>query len=147
MSNWYRVCCAVDFSETSRAALEEAADLARRAGAELTVIHVFEPPVGASGTVVPESALFEATRVELERKLELWRAEAEDLSGGAVRSRLVPGSAAQEVVRFAREGNFDLVVVGTHGRTGLRRLVLGSVAELVVREAGCPVLVVHPPKG
>ncbi len=82
-----------------------------------------------------------AATVELERKLAQWKAKAEDISGGTVSSQLIEGTAGKEIVRFAREGGLDLIVVGTHGRTGVRHLVLGSVAERVVREAHCPVLV------
>jgi nucleotide-binding universal stress UspA family protein len=57
---------------------------------------------------------------------------------------VIPGVAAEEICRFAREDGFDLVVVGTHGRTGIRHFMLGSVAEKVVREAHSPVLVVRP---
>jgi nucleotide-binding universal stress UspA family protein len=142
--NWYKICCPVDFSETSRVALEEAAGLARKYGSELTLLHVFEPAPASFeiGLMPPEH--FEATSAELERKLGSWRGEAERISGGLVRSVVLAGPAAREICRFAREGGFDLVIVGTHGRTGLRHLVLGSVAEKVIREAHCPVLVVRP---
>jgi nucleotide-binding universal stress UspA family protein len=81
------------------------------------------------------------TLVDLERKMARWRHEAEELVGRPVRSSVVAGDAASEITRLARERPFDLVVVGTHGRRGLKRLFLGSVAERVVREADCAVLV------
>jgi nucleotide-binding universal stress UspA family protein len=145
MSRWYKICCPVDFSETSRAALEEAADLARRDRSELTLVHVSEPPpVGTEGALAGPR-LAEAIAAEAEGQLEKWRVEAEKISLGTVRAKLIPqGLAAKEICHLAREEGFDLVVMGTHGRTGLRHLVLGSVAERVVREAHCPVLVVRP---
>ncbi len=144
MATWTKICCPIDFSETSRAALEEAAELARRYEAEMALLHVFEPPAATSDLMVTPPEMFEQTAKELERKLELWRSEAERRGAKAVRSLVVTGAAATEVVRFAREGGYDLVVMGTHGRRGLRHLVLGSVAERVVREAPCAVLVVRP---
>jgi len=147
MVSWLKVLCAVDFSKGSGATLEAAADLARRHQAELTVLHVREPPPTAAATgFAPPPAPSEAESIEIGRQLDRWRAEAARMTGGEVRGEVANGSPASEIVRLAREGSFDLVVVGTHGRTGLRRLVLGSVAERVVREAHCPVLVVRPPE-
>jgi nucleotide-binding universal stress UspA family protein len=147
MVSWLKILCAVDFSKGSGATLEAAADLARRYQADLTVLHVREPPAtaGAKG-FVPPPGLSEAESTEIGRQLERWRAEAARIAGRDVRSEVASGSAAAEIVRTAGEGLFDLAVVGTHGRTGFRRLVLGSVAERVVREAPCPVLVVRPPE-
>ena len=144
MATWTKICCPIDFSDTSRVALEEAAELARRYEAEIALLHVFEPPAATSDLMVTPPEMFEQTAKDLERKLELWRAEAERRGAKAVRALVVTGAAATEVVRFAREGGYDLVVMGTHGRRGLRHLVLGSVAERVVREAPCAVLVVRP---
>ncbi len=147
MASWTKICCPIDFSETSRAALEEAAELARRFEAGLTLLHVFEPPVASADLMVGPPEMFEQTAKDLERKLELWKTEAERRGAKAVRALVVTGAAATETVRFAREGGYDLVVMGTHGRRGLRHLVLGSVAERVVREAPCAVLVVRPQPG
>ena len=140
MSSWHKICCPVDFSETSRLALNEAADMARRDGSELALVHVLEGPASMGDVATSVARLLESKEAELEK----WKSEAEQRSGGKVRSTVIPGSAAEEICRFAQEGAFDLVVLGTHGRTGIRRLMLGSVAEKVVREAHCPVLVVRP---
>jgi nucleotide-binding universal stress UspA family protein len=145
MAHWKKVCCAVDFSEMSRVTMEEAADVARRYEAELTLLHVFDTrPIAQD--VAPDLVLekFEKAGPELERMLGAWAAQAARISGGEVRSALLTGFPATEIVRFARDGHYDLVVMGTHGRTGLSRLVLGSVAEHTVRDAHCPVLVVRP---
>ena len=144
MASWTKICCPIDFSETSRAALEEASELAQRYQAELVLLHVFEPPVATTDLMVAPPEMFEQTAKDLERKLELWKGEAEQRGAKAVRALVVTGAAATETVRFVREGGYDLVVMGTHGRRGLRHLVLGSVAERVVREAPCAVLVVRP---
>ena len=138
------LCVAVDLSEPSREALDQAADLARAVGADLTVAHVVAPPppVATDLLVAPGGVAAEAAREE-EAALEAWRAVAEARAGRPVRGRLLTGDPARELVRLASEGGCDLVVMGTHGRTGLRRALLGSVAAAVVREAPCPVLVVH----
>lgn len=147
MLEWKRICCATDFSEPSRLAMLKAAELARRLDADLELVHVHAPPpaAGADVIAVPE-AVEAASLVELERSMTMWRDEAERLAGRRVRSTVLPGDAAGEIVRLARERPFDLVVVGTHGRKGLSRLVLGSVAAHVVRTASCAVLVVRRPE-
>ncbi len=146
MIEWKRICCAVDFSTPSRSALEEAAALARRWGADLTLLHVYAMPTTVSDAMlVAPPELFDQARVEVERKVDGWRAVAEEIAGRPVTATVRQGPAASEIVRFLQEGKFDLAVVATHGRTGLRHLVLGSVAERVVREAPCPVLVTRPP--
>ena len=144
MATWTKICCPIDFSKTSRAALEEAAELAGRYEAELALVHVFEPPAAAADLMVSPVEMLDQTAKDLERKLELWRAEAERRGAKGVRALVVTGAAATETVRLVREGGHDLVVMGTHGRRGLKHLVLGSVAERVVREAPCAVLVVRP---
>lgn len=147
MGEWRKICCAVDFSDPSRFAMEEAADLAKRCCAELTLVHVYEPPppVSMDALAAGESTLFwEALAVDLERSLAAWRAEAARRAGVPVASVLLVGRAAPEILAWAREHGTDLLVVGTHGRLGLKRLVLGSVAEHVVRQAPCPVFVIRP---
>lgn len=140
---WKNVCCAVDFGDPSRAALEQAADLARFLGAELTIVHVTPPPPTVPADVLAATTGAVAPAVEEAEALETWRAEAELRAGKSVRARLLGGDPAREIVRLVGEDGFDLVVVGTHGRTGLRRAVMGSVAERIVREAPCAVLVAH----
>jgi nucleotide-binding universal stress UspA family protein len=141
---WKNLCCAVDFGEPSRAALEQAADLARELGAELTVVHVVTPlPAAATDALVASSGAAALEAVGEEGALETWRAEAELRAGKPVRARLLVGDPARQVARAARESGHDLVVVGTHGRRGLRRAVMGSVAESIVRAVPCPVLVAH----
>ena len=150
MTAWNEILCAVDFSEPSRLAMLEACDVARRCGARLTLVNVFEPPTGpavASDLIAPASpGLVEAVTEELSRKLDGWRVEAERRTEAKVAARVLPGEPAAEVVRLAKEGDFDLVVVGTHGRHGVKRLLLGSVAERIVREAPCSVLLARPPQ-
>ncbi len=144
--SWKKIVCAVDFSEGARAALEEAADLARRTGAQLTLVHVYEPAPPLAGDLAAWPAdVLEETAYELGRVLETWKVDAERLAEMPVRALLLTGPPASEIVRCARDGGFDLIVMGTHGRGGLARVVLGSVAERVVRQAHCPVLVARAP--
>jgi universal stress protein A len=144
MAEWRRICCAVDFSDPSRFAMEEAADLARTFRAQLTLLHVEEPaPVMPIDVIVPTPSTFETVSVDVARCVAAWRTEAAARAGSPVRSAVRLGAPAEEILKFAREEAMDLVVLGTHGRTGLKHLVLGSVAERVVRQAPCPVLVVR----
>ena len=149
MSSWNRICCAVDFAEPSRLALVEAADAAKRSGGELTVVHAFSPPyaaLAAMDAIPPAGAsVIEELRANLAGQLEALRAEAERITGAPVRARLLEGDPGHEVPRFARETGQELLVVATHGRKGFKRMMLGSVAERIVREAPCSVLVVRPP--
>ncbi len=140
MNGWKHICCAVDFSEHSFAALRRAIELAGRLDAELTLVHVF-PPGQQMSLAHAERALGMAEERLLGRLGE-WRALAERELGREVRAQLLAGSPAREISRHASRG-MDLLVVGTRGPTGLGRLLLGSVAERVVRDAPCPVLVVH----
>jgi universal stress protein A len=140
-----KILVPVDFSEHSREALRYACDLAGRYGAALTLLHVLELPprtAGPDGYLLFEAEAGDALREPLEQQLHLLQQE---LTAGGTTSdaRLIPGRPASEIVRAAAEGGYDLVVMGTHGRTGLGRALLGSVAERVVRRARCPVLTVH----
>jgi nucleotide-binding universal stress UspA family protein len=144
MAAWNRILCPVDFSPPSRVALEEAADLAWRFGAELVLLHVDDRPGRpvASETLLPPAAL-EPWTLELERQLGEWAGMAERIAVRPVRYALAAGHPAEEILRCAGEGSFDAVVMGTHGRGEVEHLRVGSVAEAVVRGAACPVLVVR----
>ena len=144
MASWKRICCAVDFSEPSHVAMREAADLARKFDAELTLAHVREDPAAAASALeAPRLEHVERAGAELERTMGAWRSEASSASRPAHSVVLSGSEPATEILRFLREGSFDVLVVGTHGRTGIRHFVLGSVAERLVREAPCRVLVVR----
>ncbi len=146
MIRWLKILCAIDFGESSRSALERAAELAGSFGADLTLVHVWKGPRSVSERIARGAGgLTPELGAELGRKLEGWKGEAERISGRAVKTAIVSGAPAAEITRLAQEEKADLVVVGTHGRTGLQRAVLGSVAEAIVRHAPCPVLVARPP--
>jgi nucleotide-binding universal stress UspA family protein len=125
--------------------MELAARLARRDGAGLTLLHVTGTHwPGKQGEILPRprSSGKDETTV-----LGEWTTDAERLAGSTVSSVLLSAPAAPAIVGFARDDATDLIVMSSHGRTGFRRLVLGSVAEEVLRSAGCPVLVVRRAEG
>jgi nucleotide-binding universal stress UspA family protein len=141
MSGFRRICCAVDFSGSSRLALAEAARLALREGASLTVLHVRESPRPALEIPYAPPPAWQDEGAPPE--LEAWREEAERLREGPVDSVVLGQPVAPAITAFARETGVDLIVLSSHGRTGLARIAVGSVAESVVRTAPCPVLVVR----
>ncbi len=143
MRPWRKIFCPIDFSDTSRIALQQAAYLASLFNGAVTAVHVFDPPLETADAPSPAFAHFDRARPELEQKLSEWTRQVEEGARGPVQSTVLLGSPAGEILRFAREGGFDVIVMGTHGRTGLKHLVLGSVAEQVVRHASCPVVVMR----
>jgi nucleotide-binding universal stress UspA family protein len=146
-ADWKRICCPIDFSDASRAAMEVAADLARRHGAELVLLHAYPIPgyTFPDGSVVASPKMMQELAEGAERHLEEWRLEAERLVGAPrVGKAKAIGEPAAEIVGYAKDERVDLLVLGTHGRTGLEHALMGSVAERVVRRAHCPVLTVRP---
>jgi len=135
-----KILVPVDFSECSRKALHYATALAKQCQAEILLLHVLEmPPIPVQAF---ETAFLEAPAEEsVEKELSEWQAQVG--STAPVKTLVCSGSASPEIVRTADENNMDLIVIGSHGRTGLARLLLGSTAERVVRHAPCPVLVVR----
>lgn len=139
-----RIVAATDFSEPAERASRLAVDLARAHGAELVLLHVFvELPLYAETPATTVAQVYDEQRRWVQDELDV-RAKNAAAGNLRVRTRLETGSAPETIAAIAREESADLVVVGTHGRTGLDRVMLGSVAERVVRVAPCPVLVVRP---
>lgn len=133
-----RILHPTDFSECAQLAFEFACVLAQRYGADLHVLHVASHPV-----VAPVEGMPGHYREELSARLSVMRAKERDVR---VESQLLFSNApATEISRVARDIKADLVVMGTHGRTGLRRLLLGSVAAHVMQRAPCPVVTVTAP--
>ena len=140
-----RMLCASDFSPASRPAVRLAQELARTLKAKLILFHAYERTVPISnGGYLPPSVLREiwtATREAARRNLKRL-ARSRQGKGVRISLLLAEGSASAAIVRAAKNNRVDLVVMGTHGRTGVRRLLMGSVADRVIRTASCPVLVV-----
>ena len=138
-----------DFSECAGHALPAAASLARIVGARIICLHVIEPLVPTVGWTpiaepLPVADMSEQLEDSATRELPKI-ADCEECDGLEVEEVIVHGDAATEIVRVAKERDVDLIVISSHGRTGLGRILFGSTAESVVRHASCPVLVVKPP--
>ncbi|HWE35988.1 MAG TPA: universal stress protein [Isosphaeraceae bacterium] len=129
-----------DFSESSEHALRMACALARDYEARLVLLHVAPPPIVGGTLAVPVDPRY--YREALDEALA--KVEPAELRG-RVERHLREGDAAAEVLRMAEEKECDLIVMGSHGRRMLGRLLLGSVAEMVMRGSPCPVLVVRAP--
>jgi nucleotide-binding universal stress UspA family protein len=130
-----------DFSPRSDQAFRLACSLAHDHGARVIVLHVAPPPMATTvgGVMTPEPG-----RHDEEYLRQLRRLQPED-SRVPVERLLTEGSPSEGILRAARETKCDLIVMGTHGRTGLGRVLMGSVAEAVVRKAPCLVLTVKVP--
>jgi universal stress protein A len=136
----------IDFSESANQALEYAINLAGKLDAHLTLLHVIQSvPLGGvdMGVTLPYTYL-QDLEAEITQSMEacLARVTAAGLEGDIV---VVHGVPFHEVVETAKTQKVDLIVMGTHGRSGLQHVLLGSVAEKVVRLAPCPVLVARQP--
>lgn len=137
------VICAVDDSDGARAALEVARDLAARFGADLVLVHA-EPSTVVPGVSAALGGQERLRKAEIEdaEKLLAWLAQEEGLDEVDFRAGI--GSASDVVLDAARELGASFVVIGSHGRRGLRSAVLGSVSNAVATSAPCPVVIVPP---
>jgi nucleotide-binding universal stress UspA family protein len=135
------ILCATDFSESSDFAFRLACALARDYGARVVVLHVISPPVGiyGEGAVIPPP---EGYHDPLREKLLQLQPRDKRI---VVEHRLLEGEAPGAILAVAQDMKADVIVMGTHGRKGLTRLLMGSVAEQVLRRASCPVLTVKKP--
>jgi nucleotide-binding universal stress UspA family protein len=142
MSPLRTILFATDFSKSAACAFDLACTLARDHAAKLVILHVATPPP----IVMPEGVVVEvndaAYRADLKKQLSAVRPTDSSIR---VEHQLELGDPATEILRVAKEAGADWLVMGTHGRTGLFRLLMGSVAEQVLRGASCPVLTVRMP--
>jgi nucleotide-binding universal stress UspA family protein len=130
-----------DFSETSQHALDLAFALARDLKARLLVLHVATPPPFVTYGEF-EKAMQESSGYRRELEEQLRSCQKPDCNA---EFHLKEGEPAAEILHFAQEAQCDMIAMGTHGRTGLGRLFMGSVAEKILREAPCPVLTIKAP--
>jgi universal stress protein A len=141
-----RILHATDFSSASRPALARAIDLARQNRASLSIVHALPPMVmpASEGLVAPGvyEAIDQGTRQHAQKRLAALVRQAKK-RGVRAKALLVDGVPAEQIARTARRGRVDLIVIGTHGRSGLSKVLLGSVAERVIRLATCPILTVR----
>lgn len=147
-----KIVCPTDFSEPAELALRHALEMARGTPAALHLVHVVEPssaPMGFAPRVAEEMMEIQQSQEQYAHK------QLEDLAhkpwlrdpGVDLRTEVLVGNPADAIVEYGREEQADLIVTATHGDTGWRRWVFGSVAEVVVRKAPCPVLVIPAPDG
>jgi nucleotide-binding universal stress UspA family protein len=136
----HHVLVPLDFSEPANQALEYAMQLARQLHGRLTLLHVIHiPPLGGADLTAYMAHVETGAQQAMEECLQRVQ-----YTGLPVQSLLVQGVPWQEIVDKAKDTQADLIVMSTHGRTGFQHLLLGSVAERVVRLAPCPVLVTRP---
>jgi universal stress protein A len=148
----HRILVPIDFSEASKEAFRCAAIWAEKFGASIAILHACETPTLFGPPEVPvlvtdavlaeEGRTLDDARVQLRRFLHEVSSNEED-PGVTILAR--SGEPSKIILDTARDGGFDLIVLGTHGRTGLSHMLLGSVAERVLRRATCPVMTVRAP--
>ena len=140
------VLCPIDFSEESRHALERAAELAAPGAAGIALLHVIEPAVALGNLPMGENNLPAVDR-RAAHELAGWASDLEKRVSVPVRTEIRIGRPGVKTLGVLdADPTFDLVIMGSHGRTGIRRVLLGSVAEKVLRHAACPVLIVRSPR-
>jgi nucleotide-binding universal stress UspA family protein len=146
MNRIRRILVATDFSKTSAKALKSAIDLAKASRATLTILHAYVPFV----PLVPEQYLEAGTWDRVDTESRRWAerqlaklAGRARTSGVRASTKMVIGDPSRHIVRAARSLHADLIVVGTHGRQGLTKLFLGSVAQRVIATATCPVMTIR----
>lgn len=143
-----KILVPVDFSDCSRAAVEAAVDLAGKYSAELELLHIHEVPFTASAVLVRTTDGREVTMdvflgEESRRLLDEMVGSVDELAKSPHHEVVQGGVAHVSIVERAKAISADLIVMGTHGRSGLSHLLMGSVAEKVLRAAPCPVMVVR----
>ncbi len=149
-----RILCPTDFSEPSYKALQAADDLAKEFRSELILVHVLSPmqtfPASSGfGPSMPVSSVY--LTEDFARTIEHHATESLEMTvkekiSGEVKSKsvLLHGNPAEEITQYAEESKASVIIMGTHGFTGWRHMLLGSVTEKVVRMALCPVLTIPP---
>lgn len=144
MTTFRRIVCPTDFSPTAGRAVEYAVDLARTFGAELLLLHVI-PDMNYPLRSFGMASALPHLREELHKRATdaLLEAKAKAGPNVSVRTLLADGDAHTQIVECARQNSADLIVIGTHGHTGLKHALLGSTAERVVRTADCAVMTVR----
>ena len=143
-----KILCPTDFSEPAFTALKRAEELARHFAAELIVAHVIPLLPGPHSFPDPQADFsFDVPLFQQELAIKAEQMLKDLVSHHKVGTRdlVTTGEAAPEILRIARQEHVDLIVIASHGLTGWRRLVFGSVAEKVVRQAACPVLTISAP--
>ncbi len=142
-----RILFPTDFSEGSAHAIPFVADLTRHYGAKLSIVHVIYDVARATGGYVPHVSMDEMYRdIETNAKKELEKCCVEELRGYKdIEYKILKGVPHEEILKFAEENKIDMIIIGSHSRKGLDRVIFGSTAERVVRNSHRPVLTVGLP--
>lgn len=135
-----RILCATDFSDSSKYALQFAVAIAKRHQATIELLHVMEPSAYSGERLESEEVTF--TEKMYNRLRECTRDIPEEVR---INLKTIAGIPYMEIIRRAKQIDADLIIIGTHGRTGIRHMLIGSVAEKIVRTAPCPVMTVRHP--
>jgi nucleotide-binding universal stress UspA family protein len=137
-----------DFSEGSSQALQYASEMGRRYGAKIYLLHVIHDIVEAGGWYVPHPSMDNIYKeISKDAQKEIEKYGLEELRGlKDVERVVIRGVPHEAIIKFANEKKVDLVIIGTYGRKGIDRILFGSTAAYVVRNAPCPVLTVRVPK-
>ena len=140
-----KILVPTDFSEPSEHAARYAAELAKRYDARIYCLHVSDIPADLMATSAyymtgPSEQFIDQIRAESQKSLEAFAKK--HFLGAEVETEFLEGRPFVEIIRYARQENIDLIVIATHGRTGLKHVLFGSVAEKIVGKGPCPVLVV-----
>jgi len=150
MVTYQNILFCTDFSENAQAALPFAVDLAKKYGARLHILHVYQEPGHVAEFEISSNVKMDWIRVahlmgtEMEKKLDaLGEKVTQEL--GACQSKLLRGRPPAEIVRYAKENQIDLIVMSSHGLSGLEHALFGSTTERVLRESPCHVLVIRRP--
>jgi len=139
------ILCPTDFLEGAKQAVSYAVDIAKKYNAKLCILHVMHDLEKATGWYVPHITVDELYKdIEAGAEKELDKLYAEELRGfSSVEHKIVKGIPYEEIIRYSEENNMDLIVMGTHGRKGIDRIIFGSTAERVVKNSKVPVLTVR----
>jgi nucleotide-binding universal stress UspA family protein len=143
-----KILVPTDFSACSSEALRWARIVGAKFGARIDVLHVWEPPryvipeIAIQMPGEPQQSLLDFAKAEASKEMEAFISPGSDQSP-PVQARLQSGDPTDTIIQLAESDRYDLIIMGTHGRTGISHLLLGSVAEKVVRRAPCPVMTIR----
>lgn len=143
-----KILVPTDFSATSKEALKYAISLATEYGAEMTIMHVINEQLFTESLNLPRVMSLQSLEKELakeaEHQMEDFFKDVLGMDDIDYKKIVLKGKPFIQIIQYSRENDIDLIVIGTHGRSGLEHIIFGSTAEKVVRKAPCPVLSVKP---
>lgn len=148
-SQFKKIVVPIDFSDCSRHALTRAIEWAKAFGASVEVLYVWEPPhyLMPDTTVFipghPDQTMIDYAQAEAKKSMDDFLEKHGSAKDLPLTVQMLSGPPAETILNYVQNNAIDLIVMGTHGRTGLQRFLIGSVTEKIVRRASCPVLTLH----